>query len=323
MSRWRAGAWACYLLSGLLGTWESSRAQSCTGPSAEILFNETFGTQHQPVGLSNQTSYTLDVGTCPANGKYTVTASLPVSCYGVWHRVNGDHTPDDVQGKMLIINASNEPGEFYRQRLPGLCSQTTYEFSAWGMNLLRVGSCNGQTVRPNLVIRIETETGRPIQTIDIGPLGEVLDPAWQRMAVSFTAPDANEPVLVKLINKTGSAPGTCGNDLALDDIQLVRCQRCPPSPIIVPDVFTPNGDGQNDRLAVLLRYDIVAATTTVFDRWGNLIFSSHSPAAQWDGTMNGVSCPAGYYTWNVSYQYPDSATATTTYTRTGRVLLMR
>ena len=65
--------------------------------------------------------------------------------------------------------------------------------------------------------------------------------------------------------------------------------------IIVPNVFTPNGDGNNDV------FHIVAGSMKVFDvqifnRWGQKIFETNSPNIDWTGrSSSGVMESNGTY----------------------------
>ena len=220
---------------------------------------------------------------------------------------------------MLIVNSAAIPGPFYQQSLAGLCNGTTYEFSVWGVNLVKTGTCPDPLV-PNLTIRIETQTGQVLSRVDIGLVADTDLPVWQRFSVLFTTPDADEPVLVKLINRQGEEG--CGNDMAIDDIELVRCTVCPPAPVFVPDAFSPNNDAANDRLAIFVR-GAVTLRTRIYDRWGTLVFNSTAPTDQWDGTYQGQPCPAGQYAWEVAYEVANSSRSTSTYSRTGRVMLVR
>ena len=57
----------------------------------------------------------------------------------------------------------------------------------------------------------------------------------------------------------------------------------------VPNSFTPNGDGQNDSFIPVLTagYDRSQGYEfNIFNRWGELVFSSVSPGEGWDGTFN-------------------------------------
>ena len=64
---------------------------------------------------------------------------------------------------------------------------------------------------------------------------------------------------------------------------------------LVPNVFTPNGDGINDEL-FFNYYGSGFYETSVFDRWGNRIFTTKSTTSMWNGkTSGGVDVPEGVY----------------------------
>jgi gliding motility-associated-like protein len=68
-----------------------------------------------------------------------------------------------------------------------------------------------------------------------------------------------------------------------------------PEDIVLPNVFSPNGDGVNDFLEVPLS-GIKALSLTIFDRWGNVVFESAQTKLYWDGrSINGDRMPAGTY----------------------------
>jgi len=66
----------------------------------------------------------------------------------------------------------------------------------------------------------------------------------------------------------------------------VRELICDEPDIFVPNTFTPNGDGQNDILFVRGR-NIASLEFLVFDRWGELVFTTNDAAHGWDGTFQG------------------------------------
>lgn len=57
--------------------------------------------------------------------------------------------------------------------------------------------------------------------------------------------------------------------------------------IFVPNIFSPNGDGENDFLVVngprLFNYYI-----QIYDRWGKVVFESNEQKEFWDGKLNGA-----------------------------------
>lgn len=68
------------------------------------------------------------------------------------------------------------------------------------------------------------------------------------------------------------------------------------SELIVPNVFSPNGDGMNDELVIGGGADISECIEVqIFNRWGQEVFSSTKNSASWDGTMNGNDADEGTY----------------------------
>jgi gliding motility-associated-like protein len=69
--------------------------------------------------------------------------------------------------------------------------------------------------------------------------------------------------------------------------------------IFVPQGFTPNSDGQNDRLFPITVGVQSIKYFRVYNRWGNLVFEGKidDPAKGWDGIYRGVKQPMESYAW--------------------------
>jgi large repetitive protein len=200
---------------------QSIYAQSCAGSLGDAIVNQDFGTGTNPGAAlgATATNYTYTTG-CPNDGSYAMRSSI-ISCNAGWHNVPQDHTPGDVNGYMMLINASYTAGQFYNQTVTGLCGNSTYEFSSWIMNILLNTACTTNANRfPNITFRIETTAGALIQSFTTGNVAGATTPTWVRQATFFTTPAGVSTVVLKLIN---NAPGGCGNDLVLDDIQFRPC----------------------------------------------------------------------------------------------------
>ncbi|MEO8067339.1 MAG: gliding motility-associated C-terminal domain-containing protein [Flavobacteriales bacterium] len=66
--------------------------------------------------------------------------------------------------------------------------------------------------------------------------------------------------------------------------------------IYVPNAFTPNGDGNNDVLFVRGRY-ISSLEFKIFDRWGELMFSTTDQAKGWDATYKAKPVDAAVFVY--------------------------
>ena len=88
----------------------------------------------------------------------------------------------------------------------------------------------------------------------------------------------------------------------------------------VPNAFTPNGDGLNDKLKIISNAGISALTSfKIFSRSGNLVFESRDLSIGWDGRLNGNMLPSDIYYWTAVYVDRNNQTNS----KTGTVLLLK
>ena len=81
-----------------------------------------------------------------------------------------------------------------------------------------------------------------------------------------------------------------------DTTVFLPVQRC--NFVYVPSAFTPNGDGLNDGFGPGGQFEAIASYKMyIYNRWGELVFSSVSPYSTWDGTYNGQDSPMDVYTY--------------------------
>ena len=76
--------------------------------------------------------------------------------------------------------------------------------------------------------------------------------------------------------------------------------------IRIPNAFTPNGDGRDDTWQIEFIEQYPENTVSVFNRWGNRIFSAdnYSRANEWRGDINGQPAPVGTYYYVVVTKGP-------------------
>jgi len=86
----------------------------------------------------------------------------------------------------------------------------------------------------------------------------------------------------------------------------------------VPNAFTPNGDGNNDCFGLRQWRQLNSLELSVYNRWGQRVFSTNDPQGCWDGTFKGVPQPAGGYIYEIKATTPCG-----TAFRKGTVILIR
>jgi len=103
------------------------------------------------------------------------------------------------------------------------------------------------------------------------------------------------------VTKTGTytvmTENGCGKDTLTATVQFVSC-ACN---LILPNAFTPDGNGINDNFRPLHACQMTNFEMTIFDRYGNMVFRSLDPGKGWDGTFRGVRVPSGNFVWMVHY----------------------
>ena len=68
----------------------------------------------------------------------------------------------------------------------------------------------------------------------------------------------------------------------------------------LPNAFSPNGDGINERFLPSSAYGFTNYNLTLFDRWGRVVQEVRD-ATGWDGTSKGGPVPNGIYAWRAEY----------------------
>lgn len=71
---------------------------------------------------------------------------------------------------------------------------------------------------------------------------------------------------------------------------------CGPPSVYVPNAFTPNKDGHNEKLVVRGNF-ITDLYFVIYDRWGEKIFETTKQSAGWDGTYKGMEVDPAVYVY--------------------------
>jgi gliding motility-associated-like protein len=253
-----------------------TNAQTCNGSLGDPVINEDFGSGSNPgpplpSGVTNM-MYTSS--NCPNDGQYTIANSLTGSgnCHPeTWYNVPTDHT-GNPNGYMMIVNASYQPSVFFTQTANGLCPNTTYEFSAYILNLCIPGFITASYSQPNITFSIETTSGKVLATDTTGtifptPYAQAIQQLpWKQYGCYFTTPANITDVVVVMTN---NAPGGNGNDFVLDDITFRAC-----GPVILEGFSSTNGPAskslcQGGNANYTLKTQVIGNGTPAYQWQGN------------------------------------------------------
>jgi len=275
-----------------------SKGQTCSGSLGDPVINQTFGAGTNPGAplAAGITTFTYTTTACAEDGFYTIVNSTS-GCHADWHNVLHDHT-GDPNGYMMLINASFAPSVFFTQTANGLCPNTTYEFSAYIMNLGTLASAGSNYSHPDITFTIQSSDGTLLKTYKTGTITPTADPTWTKYGTYFTTPANVTNVIVTMMN---NAPGGNGNDLLMDDIAFRAC-----GPIVQTGFgsLAANGD-QNICQGTNISYTL---TSSVGDGYVN-------PSLQWQSNINNagwINIP-GQNAPNYAISIPNAAAGTYQY----------
>ena len=84
--------------------------------------------------------------------------------------------------------------------------------------------------------------------------------------------------------------------VASDEVVIVVTEL-----IVLPNTFTPNGDGVNDFFRPL-NCPVSQMQLMIYDRWGLKVFETSDPWVKWEGkTSSGNTCIDGTYYYLLNY----------------------
>lgn len=71
-------------------------------------------------------------------------------------------------------------------------------------------------------------------------------------------------------------------------------------PLLMPNAFTPNGDGLNDWYRIPPGTGISLKEFAIYNKWGARVFFTSDASVGWDGHINGFAQPSGVYIYKIS-----------------------
>jgi len=179
-------------------------------------------------GSACNAAFTLEDGEYCVNYKITgALASDPENIHGDLAWYDGlDHTPSDTDGRMAIFNASYAAGTFYETRIDGVIPNVPISYSFWVLNIMRIGNFPG-SILPNITVEFVDLSNNLLSSFNTGNIGRCsASPTdnsctqgnWLQFSTSVNLGNVTSFIVRFKNNSTGGG----GNDLAIDDINIVQ-----------------------------------------------------------------------------------------------------
>lgn len=202
-----------------------------------VLWSEDFGTGLTPSSDPNITSLNYqETGILAQEGTYRIINVADQNPN--WFKTP-DHTPGDVDGKMIVANS--KAGDIYVKEniRPNGYPAGFYSVHFFMMNVNYSGNCGPNPVLPQLRIIAEYQDANnnwvALQNSPVtsGLIPETLDPVWIHMGGIFTLPTTGNFIVtnIRFTIADVTTSTACGNDIAIDDIKFSTCSDGGPLPV--------------------------------------------------------------------------------------------
>lgn len=129
-------------------------------------------------------------------------------------------------------------------------------------------------------------------TWDLG--GGVFEPYVLGTTPSLSYASAGQFTVTLIVENVGGC----------SDSSTVSICILPADPTFIPDIFSPNGDGNNDIFYVRGR-GIIELDFRIYNRFGQQVFRSTNASVGWDGTQGGKPMPSGSYVYSAAIKLAD------------------
>lgn len=140
----------------------------------------------------------------------------------------------------------------------------------------------------------------PVSSEPAVPSGTTSSPAREAERAESHTPHTQakpENVRPSAVTQTTPVAQTVQQDPVVQSLAEDAVDWTPPVKLEIPNVFTPNGDGYNDKFVIMGLENCVQRKLMVYNRAGQMVYRSNSYENTWDGG----DCPDGVYRYQFTY----------------------
>ncbi|HLP21569.1 MAG TPA: PKD domain-containing protein, partial [Chitinophagales bacterium] len=207
-------------------------------------------------------------------------------------------------GETLLLN----PGVYSSYLWQDNSTGSTFNVTGGGLYYVEVTATGGCTARDSIFVASANGTMPAVTDTFCG------DPVSITLPGSYTSYHwATGAVTASIeVTATGNYAVTVTNAAgceATGSVEVVECvEEEKPNEafnaVLLPNAFTPNGDGNNDEYKVLRQLNGKAINyfqMSIYNRWGELVFESNNENSGWNGKHRGVELSSQVLVYTVKY----------------------
>lgn len=222
------------------------------------------------------------------------------------------------KGTPIYVDAQN-PGMKYNWNTGETSQKIKVESSGkYWVTVSNRGCSATDTIRVNLAAGIQVNFGSEVTfclSDEVKQLS-IKTPPNTKTLWNTGATTNSINVTKEGIYKVTTSSKNCG--LRTDSV-FVKLKACD-CEMIIPNSFTPNEDNKNDYFFPVLQCEYTYYSFTIFDKWGNQIYTTNNPNGKWDGRFKGNLCEEDIYVYKIESTEKNSEKKMN---RSGRVSLIR
>jgi large repetitive protein len=286
------------------------------GGTTSMVLNLSASTYTVVVNDANGCSKTLNFTLTEPDALIFQAATMPTSCYG---SSDGEISIETVAGGIPPYTYTINNVNYF----PITFDQIALQQGNYTVQVLDANGCREEqilTVAQPPLIALDLGADREIilgQMLQLGAtttLPPLLTYTWTTQDSSMSCLDCPNPTITPIASGDYTLTIMDENGCSSSDNVFVRVMK--ERRIFVPNIFTPNSDGQNDVLVVhggtgveeILQFK-------VFDRWGALMFSANnfppnstSTEHAWDGWYKGRELEPNTFVYFIEVLFSDGLT---------------
>ena len=264
----------------------------CT-PLASIVYSVTASnmlgcsvTTHVPITVQNKVAVSLpaDLKVCTDGSVSLPTSIIFASDLGATYSWNNAQYLNDPTSADPLVTLKN----------------TTMDFTV----IVSSGHCipDTETVQVQVVATPDIEVSSTVATT---PMADVPLYAASHQELTYqwfskdslSCTDCRKTDLFPTQSQTVYVEGTNSTGCMVRDSVFIDVLGCDGKTIYMPNTFTPNGDGLNDKFFIRTATLSSIKYFRIFDEWGNMVFETNHLEEGWDGSINGKAAAQAVYVY--------------------------